>query len=162
MKALILIPLLLLAGCSKPKEEQPRPDPAPRQARAPAPNLAALAGLYEGGAPGRRNQLCIAGRDGRQRFGIVAWGASDASCSGIGAVTSGRDTVRLAMQGDSPCTIAARIEGKALVFPAALPAGCSYYCGARASLAGARFTQQGLGDAAARKATDLVGDSLCG
>jgi hypothetical protein len=70
--------------------------------------------------------------------------------------------LKLAMAGDSACTIEAAISGKTVKLPKEVPAGCSYYCGARASLAGTELTQTGTGKNDALKAKDLVGEPLCG
>ena len=122
-----------------------------------------LTGLYEGGQGRRRNQLCLAERDGATRFGLVAWGpAGDSNCTGKGRATLERERLTLAMQGDERCIVEARIEGGTITLPATLPQGCAYYCGPSADLAGSRFDRSGEGDDAARRATDLVGDPLCG
>jgi hypothetical protein len=65
------------------------------------------------------------------------------------------------MTGDEACAIDAAIEGDTIVLPNSVPAGCAYYCGARARLGGARLTQVGTGRDDAAKAKDLVGDPLC-
>jgi hypothetical protein len=65
------------------------------------------------------------------------------------------------MTGDETCTIEAVLKGGELTLPATLPAGCAYYCGARAALAGASFTRTGSTEAEAKKATDIAGDPLC-
>ena len=121
-----------------------------------------LTGLYEGGQGPRRNQLCLAERDGATRFGLVAWGsAGDNNCTGKGRATREGERLTLAMQGDERCIIEARIEGVSVALPATLPQGCAYYCGPDAQMAGGRFDKAGEGDDAARRAVDLVGDPLC-
>ena len=72
-------------------------------------------------------------------------------------------TLRLTMNGDSPCAIEARIEGGRVTFPASLPASCSYYCapGAAAGAGGMSFGKTGGTEAEARRARDIVGDPLC-
>jgi hypothetical protein len=65
------------------------------------------------------------------------------------------------MTGDETCTIEASLKDGTIALPATLPAGCAYYCGARASLAGATFTRTGSTAADAKKATDIAGDPLC-
>jgi hypothetical protein len=62
------------------------------------------------------------------------------------------------MTGDEACTVRAGFKDGVVTLPSTLPAGCAYYCGARASLAGARFTRSGDD---VKKATDIAGDPLC-
>ena len=122
-----------------------------------------LAGLYEGRAGTRRNQLCLVERDGATRFGLIAWARQgDNSCTGRGRATRAGGRLSLAMQGDDSCIVEARIEGRSITLPATLPQGCAYYCGPGAEMAGTRFDRSVDGDDAARRAADLVGDPLCG
>ena len=166
-KILILLPFL--GACSS--QEQPQPDgnqTAPEATAKEAPSaeparIGTLTGLYEGGNAQQPNRMCIVeGKGGEQRFGLVVWGGNLHSCSGSGTVTRRGETLRLAMAGDSACTIEATISGKTVQLPDAVPAGCSYYCGARATLGGAELTQKGTTRKAAMEAKDLVGESLCG
>jgi hypothetical protein len=125
--------------------------------------IASLGGLYEGGAGKQKHQMCIVeGSGDSQRFGLVVWGSDLHSCAGSGTVTRAGDVLKLAMAGDSACTIEARISGKTVKLPQDVPAGCSYYCGAKAKLAGAELTQTGTAKSDAMKAKDLVGEPLCG
>ncbi|HEX8193828.1 MAG TPA: hypothetical protein VF552_13100 [Allosphingosinicella sp.] len=123
---------------------------------------ATLTGLYESGTAPRRSQMCVVESGGRARFGLVAWTGPDESCSGNGVAVRSGDALRLTMQGDEACTFEARIEGTRVVFPAALPAGCAYYCSRGGRLAGAAFDKTGGTEADAARAQDLIGDPLCG
>ncbi|HWT12632.1 MAG TPA: hypothetical protein VN231_07755 [Allosphingosinicella sp.] len=164
MRALFPI-ALLLAGCGTGAgtgNSDGAGNGADEAVRA-AVQTATLTGLYEGGAGPRRNQLCIVDRAaGDARFGLVLWGRSDSSCSGAGAAVREGALLRLAMEGDGSCEVAAAIEGGRVVFPAVVPAGCSYYCGGGATLAGAAFDKVGGTAEDALRASDLVGDPLCG
>ncbi len=148
---------LLLAGCGT---GQPANDSAP-QASPPA-QTDTMFGLYEGGGA-RRNQLCIVERDdGAARFGLVAWNGAAPGCSGAGTAAYASGTiVALEMDGDEPCMIEARLDGRRLTFPPGLPRGCSYYCAPGARLAGLDFVKTGGTDVDAMRARDLVGDPLC-
>lgn len=161
----LFIPLFLLAGCGAagdPPDANSSVSAAKGGAPAAAVQTAGLTGLYEGGSGQTRNQMCILDRGaGDSRFGLVVWGANMHSCSGSGSVTRQGDRLRLSMAGDSTCTLDARIEGGTVTLPASTPAGCSYYCGARASLTNASFRRTGNTAADAMKARDLVGDPLC-
>jgi hypothetical protein len=162
----LCITVFLLAGCSGDGGAGDRNEsaaaPVIAQSAVPAPAaLASLVGLYEGPKAAQTDQMCVVEKGGETRFGLVVWGGNLHSCSGSGTVTRRGDTLRLAMTGDEACTIDARISGKTVLLPATVPHGCSYYCGARATLANVAFTQKGATTADAKKAKDLVGESLC-
>ena len=166
MKRLAVMLALSAAACSgepatKAPAAQDRASAAPTTAAPAQP--AGLAGLYEGGSPPRRNQLCMTEDGETLRFGLVVWGAGRNSCSGIGTATRERDRLRLAMAGDEACRIEATLgTDGAVTLPARTPAGCAYYCGAGASLADVRLERAGGGPRAAARARDLVGEPLCG
>ena len=130
---------------------------------APSGPITTLTGLYESSAAaGPKSQLCMVDpKNESAQFGLVVWGAEQHSCSGSGTATRSGDRLQLKMTGDETCTIEARISGSEVVLPDSVPDGCAYYCGARASMNGARFTQVGTGRDDAIKAKDLVGDPLC-
>jgi hypothetical protein len=134
---------------------------------APAAPVAAaaptdLTGLYEKKGGETANQLCmIAKGPDKARFGLVVWGSNLHSCSGAGEAVRTGDRLVLTMTGDSACRIEARLSDGIVTFTAPPPAGCSYYCGARARLDGASFTRVGATKDDALKAKDLAGDSLC-
>ena len=165
----LLIALLILGGCSRGEERQEEGGNATAQAggaSSSAPGtpgrIGTLMGLYEGGDVSPKNQLCIVENSGEQpRFGLVAWGANQHSCSGSGTAERNGDRLQLKMTGDEACTIEARISGKSIILPESVPDGCAYYCGANARLTASRFDQVGTGRDDAAKAKDLVGDPLC-
>ncbi len=163
MRKLVLA-CLILAGCTS--EESGGNQAAGAGAsggRAGTGRISTLTGLYEGGAGDRKDQLCmVEGEGGQARFGLVVWGSEMHSCSGSGTAVREGDRLRLAMAGDEACTLTASIAGAAITLPAAIPDGCAYYCGARATLEGASFTQAGSTAGDAAKAEDLVGEPLCG
>jgi hypothetical protein len=165
-----LFALLVLASCS-PEGSNGTSDgggaaasqSAPGKAESGGGRLTSLTGLYEGGAGERRHQMCIVeGKGGGERFGLVVWGEDMQSCAGSGTVSRTGAALKLSMAGDVACTIEARISGKTVKLPATTPAGCEYYCGKRAALAGAELTQVGTARSDAMKAKDIVGDPLCG
>ena len=167
----ILVALTLFGACSPQVEDNqqaPSGGAAPTktaatQTKAAPGRIATLAGLYEGGAGNQKHQMCVVeGSGGGQRFGLVVWGANMHSCAGSGTVSRSGDVLKLAMAGDSACTIVAAINGKTVKLPQQVPSGCSYYCGAQAKLGGAELTQVGTGKDDAMKARDLVGEPLCG
>ncbi|HYW17613.1 MAG TPA: hypothetical protein VE891_15850 [Allosphingosinicella sp.] len=170
MKKTLLI-LFLLAACG-------RDDPAADNRAAPAgpagpaatgesrpasPKGAAtgLTGLYEGGSGAQKNQMCVVEKGREAQFGLLVWGGNLHSCSGAGRAVRNGDRLTLTMTGDETCTINATLRDGAVTLPASLPLGCAYYCGARASMAGASFTKRGSGEADVKKARDIAGDPLC-
>lgn len=165
MKIAPLALLLLAAACSGGGGDGEAGNSA-ETAAAPSPAagpITSLPGLYEGTRGDRTNQLCmVAGEGGAARFGLVVWGSNLHSCSGAGTAVREGDRLRLAMTGDEACTVDATISGRSITLPQGIPEGCTYYCGARATMAGASFTQTGTGAENAAKATDLVGEPLCG
>ena len=164
-----LIALLLLAGCGSPGPGNEAsggngasPETASGNTAAQAVATARLTGLYEGGQPGRPNQLCIVDRGtGDSRFGIIVWGANMHSCSGAGEAVRDGARLRLRMAGDEACTVEARIDSGTVTLADTVPEGCGYYCGAQARFEGAVLARRGTTAEDAMKAKDLVGDPLC-
>ena len=165
-----LIALCLVAGCGASDPEGGNGAAALANGAAPggptpvaqAVRTSELTGLWEGGAGPQRDQMCVIDRGtGNVRFGIVKWGDNLHSCSGSGSVVREGSALRLTMEGDESCVLEARIEGETVTLPASVPAGCSYYCGARARFDGGTLTRTGTTAADAMKATDLAGDPLC-
>jgi hypothetical protein len=166
MKKIIPFLLLLLSACGRddvPSGNQAAPDSAGSAASAPGPASSAaaeirLTGLYESGPGAQKNQMCIVEKGGDAEFGLLVWGGNLHSCSGAGRASRQGERLTLTMTGDETCTIQATLKGGAVTLPEKLPLGCAYYCGARATLAGATFTRSGDD---VKKATDIAGDPLC-
>ena len=158
-----LLALALLAGCGVGDPDTGNRATADSSPTRTAVATAGLTGLYQSGAAARPDQLCIIDKGaGNSRFGLIVWSEGLNSCAGTGQVVREGETLRLQMEGDEACRIAARIEGDAVVLPAQIPDGCSYYCGSGASLANARLRRTGSTAEDAMKAKDFAGDSLCG
>ena len=170
-----LIALALVAGCGGDGEqptneaatggaggETAAPQGAAPKAAGTSAAAAGLTGLYEGGSREQPNQLCIVERGGGEaRFGIIVWGGNLHSCSGEGSAVREGNGLTLRMAGDESCEIAATFDGSAVTLPQSLPAGCNYYCGARASFGGVTLNRTGATAADAGRAKDLAGDPLC-
>jgi hypothetical protein len=164
-----IVPLfVLLAGCGRgdqPAANEAAPDSPAPSARSAAPAVpeaaAGLTGLYEGGTGAQKNQLCILEKGKEAQFGLLVWGGNLHSCSGAGQAVREGERLTLRMAGDEACTIEASLKGGTVSLPGTLPEGCAYYCGARASFAGASFARAGSTEADAKKATDIAGDPLC-
>ena len=161
-----LIVLALVAGCGASGQSQPGANAIGNgTATAQADETVAgdaLTGLFQSGSGVRPSQMCILDRKGKAQFGITLWGPNLRACSGAGTVTRAGDRLKLAMAGDSPCTLDATLKGGVVTFSGDVPAGCAYYCGAGTSFAGATLTQRGATRADALKAKDVAGESLCG
>jgi hypothetical protein len=159
--------LLLLAACGRgdqPADNRAEPSAARAGSESNRPKAAAdesLAGLYESGSGAQTNQLCIVEKGREAQFGLIVWGGNLNSCSGAGVAVRSGERLSLRMTGDETCTIEASLKDGTVTLPQSLPTGCAYYCGARASLAGARLTRAGSTEADAKKATDIAGDPLC-
>lgn len=159
--------LLALAACSPSADSGGNGSTTAGNAASTAPTPASagssepLTGLYESGGDIPKDQMCIVEEGKSARFGLVVWGGGQHSCSGTGTVTRDGGKLRLAMAGDEACAIDATIADGTIVLPDSIPQSCAYYCGARASLGGASFARVASGEAASRKATDLVGEPLC-
>ncbi len=162
MRKLLILACFLAAGCDQ--EGGPSGNAGGNRIatmpRGVPVQTATLTGLYEtAGSP--PSQLCITEQGGAARFGLVIRRSGRPGCSGAGTATRAGTSLRLVMDGDSPCTIEARIEGRRVIFPAALPRGCSYYCAAGAGAEGTVFAKTGGTPEDARRARDIVGDPLC-
>lgn len=154
------IAVSLLAGCCK-APAAPDGEPAPNKPGTPAidlPDSGSLAGYYRGAGGSR---LCVTER-GRERHFAFVTATRNGNCSGSGTMTrqrNGRIAVRLS--GESRCAFSAGVDDKGISFPAAVPSGCAYYCGTKASLAGVRFDLAERGNTATAQARDLVDEPLC-
>jgi len=164
----LLPAVLALAACGRDdpaanSQSAPAGPAGPESASRPEPATSGsaklrLTGLYEGGSGAQKNQMCIVEKGGEAQFGLLVWGGNLSSCMGAGRATRKGEALTLAMTGDETCTIDATLKDGVVSLPGKLPLGCAYYCGARASLAGARFTRAGDD---VKKATDIAGDPLC-
>jgi hypothetical protein len=160
----LLAALLVLAACDRGdpiarNQAESGPPAARTVAKTAKPATSArLAGLYEGGTGAQKNQMCIVEKGGEARFGLLVWGGNLSSCMGAGRATRKGEALTLTMTGDETCTIEATLRDGIVTLPGKLPLGCAYYCGARASFAGARFGRAGDD---VKQATDIAGDPLC-
>ena len=152
----LTVGLALLASCGS-QEKGVGNQAAESGGKAAAAGAAELTGLYEGGSAQRPDQLCIVD-SANPKFALIVWGSNDHSCMGSGEAVRQGERLLLRMAGDSTCEIEAGIAGGAVTLPAAVPEGCSYYCGARAQFAARTLTRTGDD---VSKARDLVGDPLC-
>ena len=125
------------------------------------PRLRTIIGLFESGAGLGRDRLCVVEHARRTEFALVIRGEGGDSCSGSGSIRRRGGRLHFVMSGDSSCTFDAVISGDSILFPERVAKGCAYYCGKNARLTNVRLTQSGATEAAAMRATDLVGEPLC-
>ena len=148
MRGFIFLFLVFAAsGCGG--KEAANEQLASREADAAAPAKAADE-VWSGAG---RNRLCL--RDGRAGL-IVYASQGDSNCSLRGSFKDSGNGYRIEAEGDPSCRIEARREGNALLLGEVAP-GCAYYCGPKASYAGARFSPT----PGEPSATDFAGDPLC-
>ncbi|MGF1549607.1 MAG: hypothetical protein ACFBQW_03610 [Sphingomonadaceae bacterium] len=161
MKRLGLAFLLLFAASCE-RRETPSPPPAPPPAQVGLVGFQRpMTGLYRDGRGGPASELCIVEEGRIARFGLVAWGGNDHSCSGAGRVERRGDHLLFTMEGEGFCRFTASYDGRRILLSEAPQGNCSYYCGARARFAGLDFARIGATPAAAAQATDLAGGALC-
>lgn len=169
MRFWILLLAPLLAACGGGGEETPGGgsragvQTADGGGSPPAVQTAGITGLYEGPGEGeRRSRMCVVSEgSGAASFGLVVETPAG-SCSGAGNAMRTGDLLRLTMTGDEQCTIEAALDGTSVKFPGSVPDACAYYCATSATLAGVAFEKTGGTAQDARRATDLVGEPLCG
>ena len=132
----ILILAPLLAACSQ---------------EAAQPSL--VTGTFAGEG---RDRLCIAGKPGAYRAGLIAYGEGNANCSAAGRLKPAGSGWSLVPRGEGECRIPLEIAGNTVRIGQP-PESCSYYCGPGASLPGKAYNRTDMG----AKATDFAGDPLC-
>ena len=159
MRQAILLLLPLLAACGQGDGNDAAPAASNERVQ-----TADLTGLYEaGGESEAQGRMCmIADPSGGASFGIVSDAPEGGSCGGAGKAVREGARLRLTMAGDEQCVIDAQIDGTKVTFPAAVPEGCSYYCGPGATLADQSFEKTGGTPDDAMRAIDLAGEPLCG
>ncbi len=140
-----MLSLLVLAACRQQAQDD---DGAFRNASVAAASEATT--TYSGSG---RNQLCLKG----QRTGFIVYASrGDTNCSVRGTFERSGSKLVIMPDGDSECRIEAREDGSSLAL-GPLPPACAYYCGPKASFAGAIFDMV----PASRPVTDFAGDPLC-
>ena len=152
MRIAMLLPLLL-AGCSEPLQES---------SAAPATTMPSIIGLYErAGVPDRPSRICIAGQAEDRRFGLNSSYEGPQSCTAKGSVRQTGAALTLVIDGDPACRLSAVATATGLTLNAPEGDECGYYCGAHTDLDAGKFGKVGETEADARKAVDIVGESLC-
>ena len=143
---------MALAACSDPAEK----------AQPVAVAASSLVGLYErAGAGTVPHRICMTGRDGDMRFGLVTRSAGAATCTAEGAVARDGAALTLAIDGAPACTLRATTTTAGLTLAVPEGAECAYYCGAGAELAPGDFAKVGATEADARKTVDVAGEPVC-
>jgi hypothetical protein len=111
----------------------------------------------------KRDRICIAGRPGNYRGGVIVFGKGDTNCSASGSIEVKQGDVALIPRGEGDCRIPLTIDGEAIRI-GQVPAACSYYCGPGAQLGGKAFplaNQAQTRDGSPATIVDFGGDPLC-
>ena len=139
--------LLLLTGCSgqptsgqQPSDTEDLETAAIERGIIGDPGSTEIDGLYARDT----DRLCIVG----QRVGLTSDYGEGLSCNAAGTVKRSGDQLTLTV-GDG-CTIAARWDGRQIVFPPNVDPACNRLCTGRASLAA--FAVERLSDSVAEAA----------
>ena len=105
------------------------------------------------------DHACIVpGEGGESRLGVLVDYGAGQGCAASGTVTRSGDTLDVRL-GD--CRLAARFDGRRIVFPAEVPAACDRLCTGRASLAALTVERQSESVSEARSLRTPGGRSLC-
>lgn len=104
-----------------------------------------------------RDGLCLAGKPGALRAGLIAYGPGDTNCSLAGSAEQTGERLIIIPRGDSRCRVEVVLGGEQASFgPLAQP--CAYYCGPAADFSG-RTLHRSIDPI--DRITDLAGDPLC-
>ena len=145
MRIGLLVLAFTLAACGQSEE------PADAQAQSSAAPGAAALTVYAGAG---RNRLCLEQRASRAAF--ITYGEGDTNCTARGNLEREGSTATLVPDGDESCRIAFAANGDSVTLGPVSPS-CSYYCGPKASFAGAEFRRTND----QQPVTDLAGAPLC-
>jgi len=104
-----------------------------------------------------RDGLCLAGKPGALRAGLVAYGPGDTNCSLAGPAERTGERLIITPRGDSRCRVEVALGGdQARLGPLAQP--CAYYCGPAADFSGRTLRRSAE---PIDRIADLAGDPLC-
>jgi len=141
MNRLLLLGLLLMAGCSQGKSNANGTHAAQAanglEAAAieagviPDPNDTDLTGLYARDT----DRVCIIPNATAYRIGVFVDYGDQQNCGGSGTVTRVGENLRVDFENADGCSFDARFEGDRIVFPGRLPDSCQKLCAHRASIA---------------------------
>ena len=165
MRALLL-PLLVLAGCSEGGGAGNAVEASADLERAAIarglvrdPDEMRLAGLYARDT----DRVCVRPRSGETaRIGVFVDYGDGITCSATGSVRQEGQALHLTLGRGGSCAFEARFDGTAIRFPGTVPAACAALCAKRASLSGLEVTLLSESDAEAAALRDAGGRRLCG
>lgn len=149
--------MMLLAGCRDAATVAPVIDESnPIEAAARDANLVADArataptGMFERRHAVGTDSICFLPDGGDYRFALRASFGTTLTCDGTGSARHDGDRIALEFA-DGDCAFTAIYDGNAVRLPGTVPAGCSNYCGPRASMSGVAVERVGWSEADARR-----------
>lgn len=145
MRRVLLLGLVLLAGCHRAAPAPGRTEPATglevaaiRAGAIPDPANTDITGLYAR----ETDRVCVVPSATAYRIGVFVDYGDQQNCGGSGTVTRVGETLHVTLDtgahsnaDDAPCSFDARFDGDRIVFPGRLPNACQKICSRRASAA---------------------------
>ena len=155
--------MLLLVACSgKPAEKTQAPQDletaAIERGLVTDPKDTEIAGLYARDT----DRICIVPAALGYRIGAYVDYGDRITCSGTGTVSRAGEALRIKLGSDDRCSFDAKFQGEKIIFPGALPEGCSRLCAQRASFAGLEVERMSESVAEAAAMRDAGGKRMCG
>lgn len=167
----LLAGLAALGGCSEAAEDAPeQPSGTSGGSLESAaidagvvtdPESLDLTGLYQRRSGLGIDRMCaLPDGEDRYRVGLLASFGGGIHCEGSGVARRGENGFEFQL-GKGDCRFVVDFDGSELRVPGEIPAACSSFCDARASLAGVSIPLVDSDPDAARSAVDRDGKPLC-
>ena len=106
------------------------------------PGTTSPVGLYQHSGVAGTDGICVSGKPGELRFGLVMHFGATLFCEGRGTAEHDGARLRLTFAG-TDCAVDAVYDGRAIRIPGRVPEGCAKLCGPRASISGGAMERTG-------------------